>query len=165
MALFDAQKVRRKRKYYRIPFIFAGLSILLVGIYYRVFRRKEIKTRFALISDLSTVVACTFFVLIVFTPQRAHAGVPTTEGVLYYHSDPIGSVKYMTDGNGTIQYYAAYTPYGEKIPAYTSAGDSPSPYGYTGQEEDSTGLIYYGSRYYDPSYCQILWMRMPSLRL
>ena len=45
-----------------------------------------------------------------------------------------------------------YTPYGAS--RYTS-GAFPTSYGYTGQRNDATtGLDYYGARYYDPAIGQ-----------
>jgi RHS repeat-associated protein len=52
----------------------------------------------------------------------------------------------MTSANGTLLGTIKYTPFGE-----TRAGDVPTDKLFTGQRLDSTGLYYYGARYYDPT--------------
>jgi RHS repeat-associated protein len=70
----------------------------------------------------------------------------TTDTVGYYHLDPAGSVRAVTDGNGQVQARFDYLPFGEKIPAST-ATDNPRMY--AGKERDSeSGFDYFGGRYY-----------------
>ncbi len=61
----------------------------------------------------------------------------------YYHTDHLGSTRLVTDENRNIVTVAQYEPFGES----TVTGSE--PYLYTGKEKDSTGLSYYGARYYD----------------
>ena len=69
-------------------------------------------------------------------------------GVLtYLHGDHLGSVLVTTGVAGNKR----YTPYGAP---YTGA--IPSDYGYTGQHNDNTGLLYYKARYYDPGTGQFM---------
>ena len=63
------------------------------------------------------------------------------------HQDGLGSVVAVTDGTGEATGTARYTAWGTVA---RSTGGIPQ-YGYTGREPDATGLIYYRSRYYDPS--------------
>ena len=69
-------------------------------------------------------------------------------GTYYYHPDQLGSVRMITDQTGAVVYKTEYTAYGEHIPEKTS-GNRSTHFTYTSQEEDDTGLMYYGARYYD----------------
>ncbi|MFH1506367.1 MAG: RHS repeat-associated core domain-containing protein [archaeon] len=72
------------------------------------------------------------------------AGKYTDEtGMEYYHSDHLGSTRVTTDIGGWKE-SSDYKPYGEPM------GTSEARFGYTGKEQDITGLKYYGARYYDP---------------
>ena len=62
----------------------------------------------------------------------------------YYHKDHLGSTRLVTDESKTIVTDATYEPFGE------TTVTSEESYLYTGKEKDSTGVSYYGARYYDP---------------
>ncbi len=67
--------------------------------------------------------------------------------VEYYHTDSLGSSSLVTDKDGNRVYYSDYEPFGDSL--HTSGEER---YTYTGKELDaSTGLYYYGARYYDSS--------------
>ena len=67
----------------------------------------------------------------------------------FYHPDHLGSTTLITNETGDVVEHTTYEPYG----AVYSGGDS--KYLYTGKELDQrTGLMYYGARYYDPTYAQ-----------
>ncbi|MGC1119518.1 MAG: RHS repeat-associated core domain-containing protein, partial [Candidatus Methanofastidiosia archaeon] len=61
----------------------------------------------------------------------------------YYHIDHLKSTRLITDENGTVVSEVQYKPFGETGPEEES-------YLYTGKEKDSSGLYYFGTRYYDP---------------
>ena len=64
----------------------------------------------------------------------------------YYHTDHLGSTSVLTDANGRMLENTTYTPYGEEL----SGGDK-EVRGYTGQfDDEATGQMYYGGRYYVP---------------
>jgi RHS repeat-associated protein len=68
--------------------------------------------------------------------------------VNYYHSDHLGSSNVITDGQGTEVQRVEYMPFGE---IYQLTGSDITDYKFTGKELDqSTGLYYYGARYYNP---------------
>ena len=71
---------------------------------------------------------------------------------LYYHSDHLGSSNVITDSTGTQAQYCEYTPYGTLTTNViaSEAKQSPIKHYFTGKELDSTGLYFYGARYYDP---------------
>ena len=74
-----------------------------------------------------------------------HIASNTTGSVEYYHVDHLGSTRLKTAANGSAIYESNYEPFGP------SSGESGSEdYRYTGKQEDTTGLYYYGARYYDP---------------
>ncbi|HLO31533.1 MAG TPA: SBBP repeat-containing protein, partial [Anaerolineales bacterium] len=69
-------------------------------------------------------------------------------GAEYFLGDALGSVRQLTNANGTITYARAYDPYGVVTSSY---GSSQSAYGYTNEYTDSyIKLIYLRSRLYDP---------------
>jgi RHS repeat-associated protein len=63
----------------------------------------------------------------------------------YYHTDHLGSTRLITNENGNPVSEISYEPFGKAV----ITGDKES-YLYTGKEKDSTGLYYFGARYYDP---------------
>jgi RHS repeat-associated protein len=71
------------------------------------------------------------------------------DGVLsYLVPDLLGSVSLTLYGDGSTEAMQLYAPYGA---TRYSDGTTPTAYGFTGQRFDSTtGLMYYGTRYYDP---------------
>ncbi|GAB6044258.1 RHS repeat domain-containing protein [Endothiovibrio diazotrophicus] len=62
-------------------------------------------------------------------------------------SDALGSVVGLADEGGWVSDEYAYSPFGESV--HTGA-DERNSLGYTGREDDGTGLYYYRARYYDP---------------
>ena len=66
----------------------------------------------------------------------------------HYQTDHLGSTGYLTDKDGALKQHIEYTPWGE------SWFDNPTTplldYKFTVKEQDSTGLYYFGARYYDP---------------
>ena len=80
------------------------------------------------------------------------------EDQYFYFQDHLGSSTYITDLNGEIAQYAAYTPYGELFREYKDV----TPYKFNGKELDTeTGLYYYGARYYNPNTA--LWLGVDPL--
>jgi RHS repeat-associated protein len=71
----------------------------------------------------------------------------------YLQHDQIGSVRLLTDTTGAIVGTRSYDPYGTLL---AHDGDQTTPFGYTGQYTDPTGLIYLRARYYDPTDSQFL---------
>ncbi len=69
------------------------------------------------------------------------------EAISYYHSDHLGSSNVLSDATGAKQASYEYEPYG-KVTQQT--GEDATSHKFTGKELDSTGLYYYGARYYDP---------------
>ena len=68
--------------------------------------------------------------------------------VYYYHTDQVGTVRAITDQNGTTVFNADYFAFGTK---FVSNGDFDETHGFTGKEYDSdTELYYYNARWYDP---------------
>lgn len=70
----------------------------------------------------------------------------TVNGLIdYYHTDHLRSTRLITDESGNTVTDVSYTPFGE--PVVTGEREN---YLYAGKEYDTTGLYYYGARYYDP---------------
>jgi len=63
----------------------------------------------------------------------------------YYHQDHLGSTRLKTNSTGGVVSSSNYIPFG---PAYDSEGSE--EFKYNGKYEDTSGLYYYGARYYDP---------------
>jgi RHS repeat-associated protein len=101
--------------------------------------------------------------------QDATTGASTTKTTYYYAnghrfamavngsfnylaSDGLGSANTSLDSKGNMTSSVLYAPYGS---TRYSNGAMPTAYGFTGQIADSTsGLDYYGARYYDPMAAQ-----------
>ena len=62
----------------------------------------------------------------------------------YYHLDHLGSTNVVTDQNGDVVEETSYLPFGEIL----EGGES--KFTFTGKEADSTGIMYFGARYYSP---------------
>jgi len=73
--------------------------------------------------------------------------------VKFYHKDNLGSTRVVTNAAGMKIAEYKFAPYGEKEVA---VGDG-TEYGFTDKAEDvSTGLKYYGRRYYDPEVARFI---------
>jgi RHS repeat-associated protein len=66
--------------------------------------------------------------------------------VEYYHVDHLGSTRLKTNSTGGVTYGSNYEPFG-----VSSGEDGSEDFRYTGKHEDTTGLYYFGARYYDPA--------------
>ena len=64
----------------------------------------------------------------------------------YYHRDHLGSTRLVTDESGSPVSEVSYNPFGQ---AEKTGGDGETCL-YTEKDDDSTGLYYFGARYYDP---------------
>jgi RHS repeat-associated protein len=70
------------------------------------------------------------------------------EAISYYHQDHLGSSSVITDQTGQLVQHLEYLPFGK---TQVSTGMDTVSHKFTGKELDvSTGLYYYGARYYDP---------------
>ena len=61
----------------------------------------------------------------------------------YYHTDHLGSTRLVTDEQGNVVSEVQYKAFGK-------TDEEEEDYLFTGKERDSSGLYYYGARYYDP---------------
>jgi RHS repeat-associated protein len=71
----------------------------------------------------------------------------SADGIRYYHQDHLGSSTAITDSTGALVLRNNYAPYGEDA---ASEGKTAVRYKFTDKEKDSTGLYYFGARFYDP---------------
>ena len=78
----------------------------------------------------------------------------------YYHPDHLGSAQLVTDYEGNEYQRIEYTPYGElwvEKKTVHEKGMRYLPYKFTAKEQDEeTGLYYYGARYLDAKYSRWL---------
>jgi len=70
-------------------------------------------------------------------------------GWTYHLPDALGSVRQLADENGAVVLAQSYKPYGQVL---SSAGAGSTPYGYTGEWTDDTGLVHLRARYYAPAW-------------
>ena len=69
-----------------------------------------------------------------------------TAGVVYNHTDALGSPVARSNASGQLLTITSYEPYGK-----TAAGTNPAMVGFTGHVNDGdTGLVQMQQRYYDP---------------
>ena len=74
--------------------------------------------------------------------------VTDVEEIFYYHQDHLGSSNVITDETGTVVNILEYTPYGE---ISRNTGNYSTDKRFTGKTwDDTSGLFYFGARYYDP---------------
>ena len=71
----------------------------------------------------------------------------SSSGLVYLHSDHLGSVSVATDSTGAVASSQSYTPWGD----VRTGGISQTSLNYTEQRRDGAGLLYYGAHYYDPA--------------
>jgi RHS repeat-associated protein len=69
----------------------------------------------------------------------------TSAGVTYLHGDHLGSMTWAFNASGVQVGGQEYGPWGQ-----VRAGSVPTSVNYTGQRLDSSGLLYYHARYYNP---------------
>ncbi|WP_083244205.1 RHS repeat-associated core domain-containing protein [Leptospira tipperaryensis] len=94
----------------------------------------------------------------------SNPGGSPVPGMIFFHPNHLGSITMATNGAGkpisggsaTGTSFVSYKPYGE-ILRTDSYGPDAFRYKYAGQEEDKeTGLLFYKSRYYDPTVGRFL---------
>jgi RHS repeat-associated protein len=76
-----------------------------------------------------------------------YLGRTTGSGTGYFLSEALGSTVALADGSGSVATEYSYEPFGTATVSGTSSGNE---LGYTGREDDETGVYYYRARYYHP---------------
>ncbi|BAS27096.1 DUF6531 domain-containing protein [Limnochorda pilosa] len=72
----------------------------------------------------------------------------TRGGLLFYHTDALGSVQALTDRKGEVVVQYSYEVFGQ---VWAGVMGPYNRYAFTGKEYDpKTGLYYFGARWYDP---------------
>ncbi|MGB8193774.1 MAG: RHS repeat-associated core domain-containing protein, partial [Chitinophagaceae bacterium] len=67
----------------------------------------------------------------------------------YFHADHVGNTAFVTDRQGEVYQHLEYFAFGETF-IHEHSNQERTPYLYNGKEQDEeTGLYYYGARYYD----------------
>jgi len=90
---------------------------------------------------------------IVFLSVAAIAQTPGT--ITYIHNDLPGSPAAATNAAGTVIWREAYSGYGERL-KNESAGASNKVWYTSRHQDEDTGLVYMGARYYDPGLGRFL---------
>ena len=91
--------------------------------------------------------------VIVFLSVAAIAQTPGT--ITYIHNDLLGSPAAATNAAGTVIWREAYSGYGERL-KNESAGASNKVWYTSRHQDEDTGLVYMGARYYDPGLGRFL---------
>ncbi len=99
--------------------------------------------------ELETTVGVTSATKHIFAGSTRICSIEgTIPEVRYYHSDHLGSSNVITDSTGAQAGLTEFTPFGS---TFKQTGTYNPRHKFTGKELDaSTGLYYYGARYYDP---------------
>jgi RHS repeat-associated protein len=88
-----------------------------------------------------------------FGKQRV--ALRSAAGVVYLHSDHLGSTSVTTNASGqctSAQWYYAYGNLRTPAPTTPCSGTPATDFAFTGQRRDaSAGLLFYNARYYDPT--------------
>lgn len=75
---------------------------------------------------------------------------PNEGHIFFYHPDQLGSTQFVTNEDGVVAQHLEYFPFGE---TWVEESKGPDRAGvlYSGQEQDDeTGLYWFGARYHDP---------------
>jgi len=86
-----------------------------------------------------------------FYANGLHIAENRSGTIEYYHQDHLGSTRLKTNSTGGIVFSTNYKPFG---PSYAEIGTE--EFKYTGKYEDTSGLYYYGARYYDPDVARFI---------
>ncbi|MFA5820836.1 MAG: RHS repeat-associated core domain-containing protein [Candidatus Gracilibacteria bacterium] len=79
-------------------------------------------------------------------------GPVATATTAYHHADHLSGSSVETNQTGSVLQLTDYHPYGTTRFERTASAYTGNDYKFTGKEkDDSTGLYYYGARYYNPS--------------
>jgi RHS repeat-associated protein len=79
----------------------------------------------------------------------------------FYHPDHLGSTSYVTDASGEVYQHLEYFAFGETF-VEEHSNTHRTPYLFNGKEQDEeTGLYYYGARYMDARTS--VWLSVDSL--
>ena len=71
----------------------------------------------------------------------------TPNGLQYFLPDALGSVRQLSDAAGSLALAQSFDPYGSLL---ASQGSAATPYGFSGEWGDASGLLYLRARYYLP---------------
>jgi RHS repeat-associated protein len=88
--------------------------------------------------------------------QRTHITSPSSDSVIYLHGDHLGSVSVVSGWSGsatTLVSSQRFDPWGKVL---AGGNVTQTRTNYTGQELDTTGLLYYHARFYDPNLGRFL---------
>ena len=105
-----------------------------------------------LIHQLSIFILCLAAGLL--SPLVA-AQTPPAGTVIYIHNDLLGSPAAATDQAGVVIWREAYSGYGERL-KNESAGATNKVWYTSRHQDENTGLVYMGARYYDPALGRFL---------
>jgi len=75
-------------------------------------------------------------------------GFTNTSGMQYHLSDALGSARQITNAAGALTFAQSFDPYGNLL---EENGSTLSTFGYTGEQTDSSGLVFLRARYYSPA--------------
>jgi RHS repeat-associated protein len=79
----------------------------------------------------------------------AASSAALADKVTYYHNDLLGSPMAATDAAGQVLWRETWLPYGERLQGEEASLSNKIRYTSRHQDDD-TGLVYMGARYYDP---------------
>jgi RHS repeat-associated protein len=77
--------------------------------------------------------------------------VDSSNTLQVYHTDGLGSVRALTDGSGNVIQTYQTDAFGNPLSTPGTQGAAGQPFGFTGQQQDPTGLVYLRARSYFPA--------------
>jgi RHS repeat-associated protein len=97
-------------------------------------------------SYLALGFKCIRLVSVVLAMMAAD-GLAHADVITYYHNDLLGSPRVATNSSGQVIWTESYSPHGERLNGQLVS----NKIWYTSRhQDDDTGLVYMGARYYDP---------------
>jgi len=83
----------------------------------------------------------------------ARIGEEQPGGWQYHLGDALGSVRQLASSSAAVVLARSYEPFGDTV---ASMGTAATVFGFTGEQEDNTGLVYLRARYYGPGFSRFL---------
>ena len=93
------------------------------------------------------------------SPTLVFVALATTgyaqESRTYYSTDVLGSPTLATDANGNVIWSESYTPFGDRLTSSSASFDN-NRWFTSAPQNQSSGLVDFGSRHYDPELGRFL---------
>jgi RHS repeat-associated protein len=142
--------MKQKSPWHNLEFIFIALTVVSVLVVFSFYFDAGVFGKFSIGEELTSepqplIQSSTESEISYVYANGQRIASLSNDGIKYYHSDYLGSSRLITDQEGVKAADSNYYPFGSILREEGSV----TKYAFTGKELDSTGLQYFGARYYD----------------